>query len=182
MSQSIQYTGLLGEQDNLDIGDMNKYKMCLRKTIKQLSVVILTSTIITACGGSSNTNTDIVPPSVILTLEREGQSVARMWNEVLLLAIRNDFARPTIHARNLFHISSAMFDAWSVYKPQTRGFLFGNEVAGFSCSSADFDLPDDVLPLQEQAISFAAYRIIQHRFCFWNIDQRICRHYISRRS
>jgi len=43
--------------------------------------------------------------------ERE-HSVAREWNEVLLTAIRNDFARPTVHARNLFHISSAMYDAW----------------------------------------------------------------------
>ena len=160
--------GFLGEQDNLDIGDMIKNKMCLRKTIKQLVVVILTSSILTACGGGTSSNTAVVlpPPPVLLTPEREGQSVARMWNEVLLLAIRNDFARPTIHARNLFHISSAMFDAWSVYKSQTQGFLFGNEVAGFACSSVNFDLPSDVLPHQEQAISFAAYRIIQHRFIF----------------
>ena len=27
-------------------------------------------------------------------------SVAREWNEILLEAIRNDFARPTVHARN----------------------------------------------------------------------------------
>jgi hypothetical protein len=158
----------LGEQGNLDVGDMVKYKMCLLKTITQLVVVILTSSILTACGGGSSSNIAVVsqPPPVLLTPEREGQSVARMWNEVLLLAIRNDFARPTIHARNLFHISSAMFDAWSVYKPQTQGFLFGNEVAGFACSTANFDLPKDVLPHQEQAISFAAYRIIQHRFIF----------------
>ena len=153
-------------QVNLDIGDMKKNNICLRKTVKRLSVVILTSTILTACGGSSNKKTVVVPPPVVLTPEREGQSVARMWNEVLLLAIRNDFARPTIHARNLFHISSAMFDAWSVYKPQTKGFLFGNDVAGFSCSSDNIELPDDILPYQEQAISFAAYRVIQHRFVF----------------
>ena len=30
-------------------------------------------------------------------------SVARDWNEELLDAIRIDFARPTVHARNLFH-------------------------------------------------------------------------------
>lgn len=40
------------------------------------------------------------------------QSVARQWNEVLLEAIREDFARPTIHARNLFHTSVAIYDAW----------------------------------------------------------------------
>ena len=38
-------------------------------------------------------------------------SVARQWNEVLLEAIRNDQARPTVHARNLFHSSIIMFDA-----------------------------------------------------------------------
>ena len=36
-------------------------------------------------------------------------SVAREWNEELLHAIRNDFARPTVHARNLFHTSVAMY-------------------------------------------------------------------------
>ncbi|MGK0267476.1 MAG: hypothetical protein ACI8Y3_000075 [Paraglaciecola sp.] len=162
----------MGKQDNLDIDAMAKYKMNIRETVKHLIVVILTGSLLTACGGSTTntfTNTVVVippPPLVVLTPEREGQSVARMWNEVLLLSIRNDFARPTIHARNLFHISSAMFDAWSVYKPQTRGFLFGNDVAGFSCSATNIELPDDVLPDQEQAISFAAYRIIQHRFIF----------------
>ena len=38
-----------------------------------------------------------------------GQSVARQWNEVMLEAIRHDFARPTVHARNLFHVSVAMW-------------------------------------------------------------------------
>ena len=36
--------------------------------------------------------------------EVEEPSVARQWNDLLLHAIRNDFARPTVHARNLFHI------------------------------------------------------------------------------
>ena len=42
-------------------------------------------------------------------------SVAREWNEVLLDGIRNDFARPTVHARNLFHTSIAMYDAWAAF-------------------------------------------------------------------
>ena len=29
-------------------------------------------------------------------------SVARQWNEITLESIRNDFARPVVHARNLF--------------------------------------------------------------------------------
>ena len=40
-------------------------------------------------------------------------SVARLWNEQALEAIRRDYARPTIHARNLYHLSVAMWDAWA---------------------------------------------------------------------
>ena len=36
------------------------------------------------------------------------ESIARHWNDELLDAIRVDFARPTVHARNLFHVSVAM--------------------------------------------------------------------------
>lgn len=42
-------------------------------------------------------------------------SIARRWNELLLESIRNDLARPVVHARNLFHISAAMYDAWSIW-------------------------------------------------------------------
>ena len=35
-------------------------------------------------------------------------SVARQCNEEVLGAMRSDYARPTVHARNLFHVSAAM--------------------------------------------------------------------------
>ena len=38
-------------------------------------------------------------------------SIARRWNEQMLGAIRRDTPRPTVHARNLFHASLAMWDA-----------------------------------------------------------------------
>ena len=47
-------------------------------------------------------------------------SVARQWNEVLLQSIREDYARPTVHARNLFHSSVAMWDAWAAYDAQAE--------------------------------------------------------------
>ena len=50
-------------------------------------------------------------------------SVAREWNEQLLFAIRNDFARPTVHARNLFHTSIAMYDAWAVFSDEAETFF-----------------------------------------------------------
>ncbi len=106
------------------------------------------------------------PPPVTITPEREGHSVARMWNESLLFAIRNDFARPTVHARNLFHISSAMYDSWASFDSQASPFLFGQEVKDFVCTASNFEHSIDILPLQEEAISYAAYRIIRHRFRF----------------
>ena len=45
------------------------------------------------------------------------QSVARQWNEALLDVIRIDFPAPTVHSRNLYHTSAAMYDAW-----QKKGF------------------------------------------------------------
>lgn len=138
---------------------INKFK-------KMLVPLILGPLFLTACGGSSSDNkTEVVVEAPIkITAERSGQSIARQWNEVLLHAIRNDYARPTIHARNLFHISSAMFDAWSVYSAQATPFLWGNNVAGFDCTAEAINVPADTLPLQEQAISFASYRMIKHRF------------------
>lgn len=135
---------------------------------KRLLPLILSPLLITACGGSSSIDKIeiIVEEPIKITAERSGQSIARQWNEVLLHAIRNDYARPTIHARNLFHISSAMFDAWSVYSAQATPFLWGNTLAGFDCTAEAINVPADILPLQEQAISFASYRMIKHRFRF----------------
>jgi hypothetical protein len=151
---------------------MAEYKMYLRKTNIQLVIVMLIGLMLTACvGGSSsnNLNTGNLTSRIsytILVPEREGQSVARKWNEVILLGVRNNFTRLITHAGNLLHISSAMFDAWSVHKPQAKSFLLGSEVAKFPCPSVNFTLPEDVLRCQEQAIRLAAYWIIQHRFTF----------------
>jgi hypothetical protein len=51
------------------------------------------------------------------------QSVARQWNEEALAAIRIDFPAPTIHSRNLFHLSVAMWDAWAAYDDKAIGYL-----------------------------------------------------------
>ena len=66
------------------------------------------------------------------------KSIARIWNEALLEAIRGDFARPTIHARNLFHTSIAMYDAWAIYSDQALPYLIGNTVKGFSSQLNQF--------------------------------------------
>ena len=91
-------------------------------------------------------------------------SVARLWNEQLLQAIRTDLARPTVHARNLFHISAAMYDAWAVYTPNADTYFLGKTVHGYYCPFHSTPPPADVQAAQEEAISFAVYRIMRHRF------------------
>ena len=55
-------------------------------------------------------------------------SAARVWNEALLDAIRNDLARPTVHARNLHHWSVACYDAWAAYDSVATPFLVDVDV------------------------------------------------------
>ncbi len=89
-------------------------------------------------------------------------SVARLWNEVLLEAIRLDKARPTVHARNLFHLSAAMYDAWSVFHSPAHPYFLGKTVHGFETAFDGFNATG--VELEHQAISFAAYRLLTHRF------------------
>ncbi len=93
-------------------------------------------------------------------------SVAREWNEALLTSIRNDFARPPVHARNLFHTAVAMYDAWAAYDEVAETYLLGKSVGGYEgCSFAGVSAPDGDIPAaRHEAISYAAYRLLKHRF------------------
>jgi len=91
-------------------------------------------------------------------------SVARQWNEALLQSIREDFARPTVHARNLFHSSIAMWDAWSAYDSSTEPYLLGNQLNGMGCAFNGVPEPANVLEARNMAISFALFRLLRHRF------------------
>ena len=92
------------------------------------------------------------------------QSVAREWNEVLLQNIRNDFARPTIHARNLFHTSAVMYDAWAAYDETAKPYFLGNSIDGFNIPFEGVPYVENVQEAQEEAISYAAYRLMSVRF------------------
>ncbi len=91
-------------------------------------------------------------------------SVARVWNEELLGNIIKDFARPPIQARNLFHVSAAMYDAWAAYSPSVDPWLLGHSRGGYTCAFDGIAQPADVEVARREAISFAAYRLIRHRF------------------
>ena len=90
-------------------------------------------------------------------------SVARQWNEVLLEAIRHDFARPTVHARNLFHTSVTLYDAWAVYNNHSP-FLLGQNAGGTETDFSGVAIPADRFAASCEAMSYAAYRLLSHRF------------------
>ena len=92
------------------------------------------------------------------------ESIARQWNEVLLEAIRNDFARPTVHARNLFHTSIAMYDAWAVYDTIAEPFLLGKQVGDYYCPFNGVDRPADVELARYITLCHAVYQLLSHRF------------------
>jgi hypothetical protein len=80
-------------------------------------------------------------------------SVARRWDEALLDAIRRALPNPPVHARNLFHTSVAMWDAWATYDPVARGYVSMAKVA-----------TTDVERARNEAISFAAWGVLAARF------------------
>ena len=94
----------------------------------------------------------------------EDVSAARRWNEVLLQSIRNDFARPTVHARNLFHVSAAMYDAWAAYSTSAQPWLLGRTRADIVCELPILPNVVNIEDAREEAMSHAAYRLIRHRF------------------
>ncbi len=92
-------------------------------------------------------------------------SAARVWNEALLQSIRGDLARPTVHARNLFHTAVAMYDAWAVIEQgAASNYLLGQNLHGFSCNFNGFSAPQNKQDAQRKAISYAAYQLLKHRF------------------
>jgi hypothetical protein len=80
-------------------------------------------------------------------------SVARRWDEALLDAIRRALPNPPVHARNLFHTSVAMWDAWAAYDPTASGYIVKEKVQA-----------SDVAAARNEAISYAAYRVLTSRF------------------
>src|SRR6266404_9805 len=84
-----------------------------------------------------------------------GQSIARVWDEQILSAIRIDTPHPPVQARNLFHLSVAMYDAWAVYDPDAVGYLLREKHGAW-----------DVATARREAISYAAYRVLKERYFY----------------
>src|SRR4051812_49988431 len=77
-------------------------------------------------------------------------SIARVWNERALAAIRVDTPHPPAQARNYFSFSVAMYDAWAAYDSNAVGYVYRGKHTAANIASA-----------RSNAISFAVYRLMK---------------------
>ena len=91
-------------------------------------------------------------------------SVARDWNDEILEAIRNDYARPTVHARNLFHSSMVMYDAWAIFDESAETVFLGKTFGEYTCNFNGITTPSNTNEAIHEIISYAMYRLLNHRF------------------
>jgi hypothetical protein len=91
-------------------------------------------------------------PAAVVAAGKTG-SIARRWDEQALAAIRLDLPRPTVHARNLFHASAAMWDAWAGYDATAKGVFVRERHTA-----------PDVDAARRASITYAAYDVLAHRY------------------
>jgi len=82
-------------------------------------------------------------------------SVARVWIERALSAIRQDTPHPPAQARNYFSFSICMYDAWAAYDTNAVGYIY----------RAKHTAPN-IAVARSNAISFAVYRMMKERHAF----------------
>ena len=82
-------------------------------------------------------------------------SVARVWNERALAAIRVDTPHPPAQARNYFSFAVCMYDAWAAYDPVAIGYVYRGKHTAANIQSA-----------RSNAISYAVFRMMKERHAF----------------
>jgi len=84
-------------------------------------------------------------------------SIARVWNERTIAAIRIDRPHPPVQARNYFSVSVCMYDAWAAYDPTAVGYVYRQKHIAPS---------GDIAAARSNAISYAAFRMLLERHAY----------------
>ncbi|HEY8632008.1 MAG TPA: hypothetical protein VIL50_02565, partial [Candidatus Limnocylindrales bacterium] len=119
----------------------------------RVAIVVVGLAVVVAVGGLVASRLIAPSTSCPAIAKNADWSVARRWDESLLDAIRRALPNPPVHARNLFHTSVAMWDAWATYDPTASGDLFTEKHTA-----------SDVAAARNEAISYAAYRVLSARY------------------
>ena len=112
-------------------------------------VVVVKALVQSGVADSSSTSNPLT-----LFVPLDSWSIARVWDEQALSSIRTDTPHPPVHARNLFHLSVAMYDAWAAYDPVAVGYLYRKKHA------VPGGKDEGVAAARRAAISYAAYRLL----------------------
>lgn len=109
---------------------------------------------------------------------QKNHSVAKEWMDILLGMIMEDGQGPTIQARNLFHTSVAMYDAWAAYDPKQETYFLGKNYNGFELPfNRDFKrISQNTDSLRKIAITYAAYRVAYGRYSQYGSKGRTIDH------
>ena len=146
-------------------------------TVMRIFFLLISITLAFNCGIAQNQNAspsissdvNALPNQQINTVNSSvsvtdpSKSVARNWMDLLLESIRSDYARPTVHARNLHHASVLMYDVWAAYENTAVPYFLGQTVDGYTCEFTGIP-GGNVIANRKKAISFAMYRFLRHRF------------------
>ena len=125
----------------------------LRGRSTRMAVVVVGLAVVVGVGGLVVSRLMAPSTSCPPAASHPEWTVARRWDESLLDAIRRALPNPPVHARNLFHTSVAMWDAWATYDPSASGDLFMEKHTA-----------SDVAAARNEAISYAAYRVLSARY------------------
>lgn len=101
------------------------------------------------------------PAALTVTADPARYSAARWWNELLLDSIRRDVPNPPVHARNLYHVSAALWDAFWAYERNGwtgRREVFTRETPTLPAGEAER------IAAQREAMSYAAFTVLRSRF------------------
>jgi hypothetical protein len=99
--------------------------------------------------------------TLTVTTDLTLKSTAHWWDEALLEGIRKDTPNPPVHARNLYHLSATLWDAYWAY--ERNGWSGRQPVFTQENPALPADEPGR-LAAQQQAMSYAAYTVIRQRF------------------
>ncbi len=101
------------------------------------------------------------------------------WSKLYLEAIRNDGFGPTVHARNMYHISAVLYDAWLVYEPSKGTPLFlGKTVKDFDFNFDGFEPVGDRDSAMLVTMNYAVFHLLKLRFSEYSSKVRVMDNWI----
>lgn len=104
--------------------------------------------------------------SYMLSIGQNNNSIAREWVDTMLEMVKEDGQGPTIQARNFFHVTAAMHDAWAAYDVKQETYFLGQKKSGQTINfNPNFKkVSKNIDSLRNIAISYAAFRLLKSRY------------------